>query len=185
MDFDKVISSRRSVRKFKKKIPDWRDILEAVEAARLAPSAGHIHSLKFVLVDKAEIIADLSEATGQNFIADAHYVVVVCSDSTQVMRSYEEKGEVYLRQQAGAAIENFLLKITELGLGACWVGEFVEQLVKRALHIPENVFVEAIIPIGYSADISKKHQKPSIDSFTFFNKYKEKFMKPRKKVGEI
>ncbi|MBS3072353.1 nitroreductase family protein [Candidatus Pacearchaeota archaeon] len=184
MDFDKVIRERRSIRKFKKKRPDWRDILEAIEAARQAPSAGNLHAVKFILVDNPEIIADLSEAADQDFILDAHYVVVVCSDAVHVKRAYYERGDKYLRQQSGAAIENFLLKLTDLGLGGCWVGAFVDDHVKRILHIPENVSVEAIIPVGYSADISKRSKKPDQDSFFFFNKYKNKFLKPRRVVEE-
>ncbi|MEK6873694.1 MAG: nitroreductase family protein [Nanoarchaeota archaeon] len=184
MDFDKIVRERRSIRKFKKKRPDWRDILECIEAARQAPSAGNLHAVKFILVDNPEIIADLAEAADQDFILDAHYVVVVCSDSTQVERSYYERGERYLRQQSGAAIENFLLKLTDLGLGGCWVGAFVDDHVKRVLHIPDRVNVEAIIPIGYSADISKRSKKPGEDSFFYFNKYGDKFLKPRRVVGE-
>jgi nitroreductase len=184
MDFDKVVKDRRSVRKFKKKRPDWRGIIDAIESARYAPSAGNLHAVKFILVDNPEIIADLAEAADQDFILDAHYVIVVCSDPTQVERSYYERGERYVRQQSGAAIENFLLKLTDLGLGSCWVGAFVDDHVKKALRIPEKVNVEAIIPIGYSSDISKRSKKPDQDSFFYFNKYGDKFLKPRRVVEE-
>ena len=40
MKFDSLIKSRRSVRKFKSIEPDWRDIIEAIDAARFAPMAG-------------------------------------------------------------------------------------------------------------------------------------------------
>lgn len=184
MDFDKVIRDRKSTRKFKKKRPDWRDILECIEVARYAPSAGNLHATKFILVDNPEIIADLSEAADHDFILDAHYVVVVCSDPTQVERAYYERGEKYLRQQSGAAIENFLLKLTDLGLGGCWIGAFVDDHVKRVLKIPDRVSVEALIPIGYSADISRRSKKPDQDSFFYFNKYGQKFLKPRRVVEE-
>ncbi|PIN96177.1 hypothetical protein COU56_00390, partial [Candidatus Pacearchaeota archaeon CG10_big_fil_rev_8_21_14_0_10_31_9] len=65
-----------------------------------------------------------------------------------------------------------------------WVGAFVDDHVKKALRIPEKVAVEAIIPIGYSADISKRSKKPDEDSFFYFNKYGAKFLKPRRVVEE-
>lgn len=182
MDFDKVIKERRSVRKFHQKKPNWRDIVEAIEAGINGPIAGDIANIRFILVDNPETISFLSKATQQDFIAETSYVVVVCSDPKDVLRFYDERGDIYVRQQAGAAIENFLLKITELGLGTCWVGSFVEDQVRFALKIPESVYVEAIFPIGYPFDKPSRRRKPSLDLCLYFNKYKQKVMKPKKEV---
>src|SRR3989344_5695370 len=112
MDFDKVVKGRKSVRKFKSKKPDWRDIIEAVDFALKIPLAGNIPSLKFILVSDVKKIQDLADACQQDFISQASYVVVVCSDPKDVVRSYDlEMGERYIRQQAGASIEQFLLKL--------------------------------------------------------------------------
>ncbi|MCK4721500.1 nitroreductase family protein, partial [bacterium] len=54
------------------------------------------------------------------------YIIVVCSDITQLKRSYGSRAEMYGRQQAGAVIENILLKVTDLKLASCWVGAFDE-----------------------------------------------------------
>jgi len=182
MEFDDVINERRSVRKFSNKKPDWRDIIEAIEAGRKAPLAGNIPSVKFILVDKPEIIAKLVEASQEDFVADAQYVVVVCSETSEVVRSYDERGDKYAKQQAGAAIENFILKLTDLGLDSCWIGAFVDEQVKNALKIPEKVDVEAFFPIGYAMQAGSQKRKPSLDRVMYFNKYKEKFMKPRKNI---
>ena len=178
MELDKAINLRSSVRKFKSKMPDWRDIIEAVDYARKAPLAGNIPSVQFILVDKPEIIAKLAEASQQDFVADAHFAVVVCSDRKNVVRSYDERGEIYSRQQAGAAIENFLLKITESGLSTCWVGDFVDEQVKYILRIPENIDVEGIFPIGYPFLKTAQKRKPSLDRCLYFNKYGNNRMKP-------
>ena len=56
MDLDKVIHSRKSTKKFGDKKPDWRDIIECIDAMRYAPMAGGNFSLKFILVaDKEKI----------------------------------------------------------------------------------------------------------------------------------
>jgi len=44
----------------------------------------------------------------QDFVKQAHFVVAVVSDNSGLVRSYKERGERYAKQQAGAAIENFL-----------------------------------------------------------------------------
>lgn len=182
MEFDKVIKERKSVRKYITKAPDWREIIEAVDAGLQGPLAGNISSVRFILVSDKEAILKLKEACQEDFVADAHYVVVVCSDPKDVLRAYDERGEIYVRQQAGAAIENFLLKLTDLGLAGCWIGDFVEEQVKTIVRAQPNVYIEAIIPIGYSADKSPRKRKPSLDLALYFDRYKNRLMKPRKVV---
>ena len=184
MNLDKAIQNRRSVRKYKDKKPDWRKIIECIDSARYAPMAGGIYSLKFIFIDEKEIIQKLADAAQQHFIAKAPYVVVVCTNPSMTINSYNQRGIMYCRQQAGAAIQNFLLKIEEKGLATCWVGAFEERLVKEALKIPDNIDVEAIFPIGYEAikPITRK-VKIDLDNILYFNKYKNKKMKTPKTLN--
>ncbi len=62
MDLDKAIKSRKSVKKFKDKKPDWRDIIEVIDSMRYAPMAGNNFSLKFILVDNKEKIKKISKS---------------------------------------------------------------------------------------------------------------------------
>ena len=143
MDLDKAISSRKSVKKFSKKKPDWRKIIEAIDSARYSPMAGNIFSLKFILVSDKEKIQQLSKASEQEFVGDAQYVVVVCSNPSRTLNAYEERGENYLKQQAGTGIQNFLLKLNDFGLATCWIGHFVDDKIKNILKIPKEINVEA------------------------------------------
>lgn len=186
MDLDKAIDTRRSVRRFSTKKVDWKKIIDAIGAANKAPQAGNIYSLRYILIDDKDKISQLAEAAQQDFFENVNYLVVVCSDKTSIIRSYEERGEVYSRQQAGAAIENFLLKIVELGLSTCWVGAFVDEEVKRILEIPQkdydSINVEAILPVAYEMPGAKlARRKPDLDMCLWFNKWKNKYMKPLKK----
>lgn len=181
MELDKALKERHSVRRYTSKKPKWEDIIEAVDAANLAPIAGNIPTLRFILVNKRELIEKIAEACQQDFVTKAEYLIAVCSDTSQCVRSYRERGEIYSRQQAGAAIENFLLKITDTGLATCWVGAFVDDMVRRALSIPDSINVEAILPIGYEMPPkSKQRRKRGLDEILFYNKWKEKYMKPWK-----
>jgi len=183
MELDKTIQSRTSVRKFSSKKPDWRDIVECIDAARYAPIAGGIYALKFILVDNPEAIKKISEAAQQDFISQAHYVVVVCSNPSRTVNAYGKQGEIYLRQQAGAAIQNFLLKITESGLSTCWVGYFVENQIKRILKIPKETNVEGVFPIGLEYEKKRaRKSKIDLDNILYFNEYGEEKMKPLKKL---
>jgi len=184
MELNKAIQSRTSVRKFSSKKPNWRNIIECIDAARYAPIAGGIYTLKFILVDNPEAIKKISEAAQQDFISQAQYVVVVCSNPSRTVNAYGKQGEIYLRQQAGAAIQNFLLKITESGLSTCWIGYFVESQIKKILKIPKEIHVEGVFPIGF--EYEKKHTrkyKIDLDNILYFNEYNEKKMKPPKKLN--
>jgi len=182
MELDKAIKNRISVRKFKEKKPDWRDILDSVDSMRYAPMAGDNFTLKLILVEDKEKIEKLATAAQQDFINQTKYVLVVCSDPTRTVNAYEKRGETYCKQQAGAAIQTFLLKITEAGLATCWIGHFKDEQVKRVLKIPEKINVEAMFPIGYEfrKPVTRKI-KADLDTALYFNEYKNKKMKKMRK----
>jgi len=145
---------------------------------KYAPVAGGNFSLKFILVDDFEKIQKIAKASEQEFVGTAKYLVVVCSDKNRTKTLYEDRAKRYLHQQAGAAIQNFLLKITEAGLATCWVGHFYDDRIKRILRIPEEIEVEAIFPIGYANEKPKKKEEINLDNKFFFNEYGNKKMQP-------
>ncbi len=178
MDLDKAIQERKSVRKYSNKIPDWRDIIEAIDSCRYSPMSGNNYSLKFILTKDEKIIKKISQACQQSFLENAPFLVIVLSDSSRTLNLFGERGQRYLKQQAGAAIENFLLKIQDYGLSSCWVGHFVDYLIKEALKIPEGIDVEAVLPVGYeSKESSSKRRKIDLNRILFFDEYGERMMK--------
>ncbi len=183
MGVERLIKGRRSIRKFKSTKPDWRDIIECIDSTRYTPMAGNNFSLKFILVDDKNKIEKLAEAAQQDFITETKFVVVVCTNPKRTKISYEERGERYLRQQAGAAIQNFLLKLTESKLATCWIGHFVDEEIKEILDIPEEIEVEAMFPIGYAYEKPKEKRYIELDSILYFNKYGNKKMKDDPKLS--
>ena len=186
MRLDKAITSRKSVREYTSKKPDWRKIIEAIDAARYAPMAGNNFTLKFILIDDTEKINSIAESCQQNFISKAKYVVAVYTNPKLPTTAYGKKeGMKYNHQQAGAAIQNFLLKLEQSKLATCWVGYFVESQIKKLLEIPEDNILEAIFPIGYENDKpKKKRMKVDIDKILYFGKHGNKKMNPVKVVRE-
>jgi nitroreductase len=185
MELDKAIQGRHSVRKFSNKKPDWRNIIECIDSARYAPMAGNNFTLKFILVDDEEKITKITDAAQQDFISQAKYLVVICSNPSRPKNLYEkENGEKWNKQQVGAAIENFLLKIEEFKLATCWVGSFDDEEIKRTLKISENIDVEAVFPIGYEFQKPKTRKaKIDLDRVLYFNSYGNSKMKsPAKNV---
>jgi nitroreductase len=180
---NEIIETRRSVRKFKSKKPDWRTILECLDSTRFTPMAGNQFTPRFILIDDKKKIKKIAEASEQEFIESVHYIVIVCSDKRLTTNAYEERGEKYIKQQAGAAIQTFLLKLNEAGLSTCWIGHFYDEKIKHLIKIPGEVDIEAILPIGYAWEKPKKKRKTDLNSVLYFNEYKNKRMKTAKKMN--
>lgn len=179
---DKIIENRRSAKKFSSKKPDWRTIIECIDSMRYAPMSGNNFSLKFILVTEIEKIKEIAKYSEQPFISKAHFVLVVLTNPSKTVSLYKEKGKKYLKQQAGAAIQNFLLKITKERLSTCWIGHFNENRIKHLLNIPEDLEVEALFPIGYEVKREKLKRKIDLDNVLYFDKYNNKKMNPPKKL---
>ena len=178
MELDRAIKSRKSAKHFSDGKPDWRDIIECVDSMKHAPMAGNVFSLKVIIVDDREKIGKIAKACQQGFVSEANYVLVVCSNESRTVNAYGKKAKDFLRQQAGAAMENFLLKLEEKNLSTCWIGYFSEEQVKRLLKIPKDIFVEAVFPIGYASKKTpqKGKRKANLDSVLYFNNYGNKRM---------
>ncbi|UCD20986.1 MAG: nitroreductase family protein [archaeon] len=174
MQLDKSIRSRRSIRKYLDKKVSFSDITEICDAARFAPMACNKFSVRLIVVSNKEKIKKIAEISQQPFIADGKYIIVVCTDKKDLVKSFGDNGTRNARQQAGAAIEHMLLKITDLGLSACWVGWFDDNALKRLLKIPKNIDVEALFPIGYAAEKPKKLFKTDLKSILFFDEWDKK-----------
>lgn len=174
MEFDQVIAKRRSVRSFNSKTPKWHEILEAVDSACQGPFADNLNNLKFLIIEDKKTIDKIAEFANQTWINEAKVVVAVCSDDTNLENMHADRGRVYSRQQAGAAVENFLLKLTDFGLSACWVGSFADELVKQMLKIPAHIQIEALIPIGYSTSKSGKKKKKELENVIFWDEWGQK-----------
>ena len=76
-----LMTKRRSVRKYADTTVEKEKLLDLLEAARWAPSAGNKQPLEIIVVDDNDTKNLLVEAAlGQKFIADAPYVLVICAN---------------------------------------------------------------------------------------------------------
>ena len=150
----KIISTRRSIRKFKPEQINEEELVEILKLATWAPSAGNTQSWDLILIKDPEIKRNLARAAlSQSFIKKASHVVVVCANFFRSGRVYGKRGvSMYTYQDTAALIQNLLLLIHAKGWGAVWVGAFKDNEVADILNIDlenDNVRPVAIIPIGF------------------------------------
>lgn len=162
MELKHAIETRRSVRSFKNKQVEEEKLDEIINAALCAPSAGNLQSRKFYVIRDEKTKKLIAEAAyGQQFIADAPVVFVVCADHS-IKRAYGERGvSLYCIMDCAASVQNMLLTAHSLGLGGVWVGAFDEKEAIRILNPPEHLRPVAIVPLGYPAQIPKPHARVS------------------------
>ena len=155
MEVLEAIRVRRSIRKFDpSRDVDDEVLREVLEAAIWAPSAGNAQPWRFLVVRTSELKQGLAKAAlGQEFVAQAPVVIVVCADLARAKQAYGERGEsLYCLQDTAAAIQNMHLAAASLRLGTCWVGAFSEREVSRLLGLPPSLRPVALIPVGYPAE---------------------------------
>lgn len=175
MKLDTAIKRRHSIRRYSSRGINWDKIVEVLDSARFAPFAGNLCTLRLILVSDKQKIQEIADAARQDFVVKAPALIVVCSDPSIAVNAYNMRGYKYSRQQAGAAIQNMLLKITELGLASCWIGAFDDNIIKGILGIPENMEAEAILPLANKSVIREaKRKEISLNNILFFEHYGNK-----------
>ena len=180
MELDKIIKERRTAKSFFEKTVSWDLIIKCIDNARYAPNAGNVQNFKFITIrDKITIEKVSKMCDGQEWIAKAPVLIVVCSDVKQLRRLYETRGEaLYAVQNCAAAIENLLLTAHNLGLGSSWIGAFDEEEINELLEIPEDIRPQAVIAIGYLKQSEESKREP-LDNFIYFEKYGKREDKTR------
>jgi len=133
-----------------------RDVDEAelsalLAAARVAPSADNAQTWRFVEVRAPETRAALAEAAGSiaGAVRQAPVVLVACGIRWVVTKARREQPFVMI--DVPIALSHILLQAAEIGLACAWTLECDEAAVRRALSIPEDVRVVALIAIGRPA----------------------------------
>lgn len=174
MNFDKLIEERHSCRSYKPKRVRFGDILEAIDASIKGPFAGNHNNLKFIIIEDEKTIKLLAKHASQTWIEESAAVVVVCADSSNLEKQYGEIGKDYSKQQAGAAINTLMLKLGDLGINSCWVGAFSYEIIKELLKIPQNIRIEALIPMGYEKGQGKKERKLELEAVLRWENWNEK-----------
>lgn len=175
MQLDTTIKRRNSIRRYSSRGVNWEKIVEILDSATYAPFAGNLCTLRLILVSDRQKIQEIADVAGQNFIVHAPCLVVVCSDPAIAVNAYNMRGFRYSRQQAGAAIENMLLRITDLGLASCWTGAFDDNMIRKILEIPENIEVEAVLPIANKSAIREVGRKNiPLHNILFFERFGRK-----------
>lgn len=172
MDVLECIKTRRSIRKFSDVFVEFEKLGNVLDAARFAPNSGNLQDWKFILVTEEDKKREIADACFQQvWIEQAPVIICVCSEWKKNERYYGESGEKFSTQNCASSIQNMLLAAHSEGLGACWIGAFQKDALRRILEIPEEVSPEAVIPIGYPAEYPSVPKRLTLENVVFIEKW--------------
>jgi nitroreductase len=143
-----AIRTRKSIRKFLDKPVPEDLIRQALQAAIRAPSGGNRQPWRFVVCTDREKIRRFDPLEHQPCVERAPAVIVACANPHDTWAKYDEEDDCYVLDTA-AAIENLLLALHDLGLGAVWVLTCSKRDIRKLLNIPLHWQIVSIIPCGY------------------------------------
>ena len=152
MELREVLLKRRSVRKFTEESVSDEMIQELLHAAMSGPSACNKRPWAFYVVTNPEKLEELKGASKFTKMS-AKLAMVVCGDLEKALPMEMAN---YWIQDCSAAVENILLCVTDLGLGAVWCGlhpqKKAEENVREMLGMPETHIPLGLIYIGHPAE---------------------------------
>jgi nitroreductase len=163
----KAIHERRSVRQFTD-APVSRDlIMTAIEAASWAPSGLNNQPWRFAIIwDKPlqEALASLTRYS--NTLNSASVLIAVFLDKEA---SYDYTKDC---QAVGACLQNLLLSLHSLDLGAVWIGEILKnkERVIETLKLPERLELMAIVAVGHPTNRNQKSNRRPINDLILLEK---------------
>ncbi len=149
MDLYEAMRTRRSVRSYKPD-PIPEEVLNRVlDAARIAPSGSNRQPTRLIVVTDEKTRKDLvGMCHGQAFVGTAPVVIVACGKDLKYNRG-EWMGHGAVIVDVTIAVDHLTLAARAEGLGTCWIGSFSNAALKQYFHLPEDVDVVALTPLGY------------------------------------
>ena len=144
MEFFDCLFGRRSIRNFTNESVSEDTIHDIINAAIHAPSACNFAAWKFIVITKGTPNREVLR-NPLALRAPCGILVVYRNDlyvTGRVLKDYI--------QSASAAIQNMLLYITSIGLGAVWIcGLPKASKLKKAFNIPKNFDVIGYVALGH------------------------------------
>ena len=171
MEFQKVLETRRTVRKYSAGVTR-EQMEELLRAAQEAPSWKNSQTGRYYCVLSEEMVnkirmeclpdagnAGKSEHAALIITTFVHDRAGFQKDGT----ADNEVGNGWGYYDLGLHDENLILRARELGLDTLIMGIRDEKAIREALSIPENELLGAVIAVGYRAINPDKPKRKTVD----------------------
>lgn len=157
MDFKDLVKNRYSVRKYKDKEVERKNIEEILEVMRNAPSAVNYQPWRFIVVTDPKMKEKIADTYPVAWIKKAPIIIVAYGDHSESW--FRDDGKDHCDIDVAIAIDHLTLAATEKGLGTCWVCAFDSKKLSQILELSSNEEPIALIPMGYPSDEDVRAKK--------------------------
>lgn len=175
MDYDDIIYSRYSIRKYSDRPVEKDKLNKILEAGRIAPTAGNRQPQRIVVVQSEESFEKMKLCTPCHF--NAPLLLLVCYDKSVENNNHYGDKRPYGQVDASIVLTHMMLEAHNLGIGTVWVGLFNPQLLREYFRIPTHYEILGLMPMGYpapDAEPSKMHgEKFPIEHTVFYDSFDE------------
>lgn len=177
MNFNELIETRRSIRKYLDKKVEKELIEQMVEAAIQAPSWKNSQTARYHVVMSDEMLAKVKAECLPVFNAtnckDAPVLIITTfvKDRAGFDRDgtpTNEVGQGWGYYDCGLHNENLILKATDLGLDTLVMGIRDEEKLRELLSIDANEIVVSVISVGYRDIHPEKPKRKEKETITFY-----------------
>lgn len=171
--FEKLARVRRSIRKYSDKpVPDEL-VREVLNTAILAPSAGNLQAWEFIIVkSNAKKRGIVNACYGQDFIADAPVVIIVCANMMRSGSKYGDRGKKFYAVADACIVSSYIqLAAADKGLGTVWVGAFDDDELSHLLSLPDHIRPISVLPLGYPGEDGHGKDRMSLDEVIHYEAY--------------
>ena len=174
MEFFDLVHERYSYRgEFEPTPVPKDDLIKIVTAGIHAPSAGNMQSQRFFVVTSDEMLAKIREIFTHKGVATAPALILLVSKMLKF--GPENRDSPFELQDYGAAAQNVLLAIADLGYTTVWTdgqtnfNKDFQEKINALLNLPEDTTVRAVLPVGVAKDKggSQPPRKPFDELVTF------------------
>jgi nitroreductase len=118
-----------------------------------------------------EALAQLREAGVTNWTDEFLDNVVLKSDVFAPYLLGEPVMTVKAGEQVMIAVAYMTLEAVNQGLGTCWAGAISAKNVHKTMGLPDNIFVQSLLPLGYPAEDAKPRPRKDFSEVVFWEKY--------------
>ena len=135
-----LLKARYSVRSFSDVQLTDAELDVLFQAAQLSPTAKNSQPFRLCVVQSAEGLAKIDEATRCRYGAPT---VIIGAYDTSVSAKGLDTSIVLTNIANAAAAEN---------LGSCWVGAYDSAIIRKNFNIPNNYVLVDLMMVGHSAE---------------------------------
>ncbi len=153
MEFLQLAKSRYSVRSFLNKQIESETLNKILQAANIAPTAANKQPQKLYVLQSEQALKKINSVC--KCIFGAPTVILITANKNEMWKNPFSQDYNTGDIDCSIVCTHLMLQAWELGIGSCWVGYFDLSEVAKALDIPTNEKVVAILPMGYPSEKSK------------------------------